>query len=84
MDQDQDEVEDDVLPVQGWLEGELLQLQWNLELESMMARLAKLCWLDPVEERTPENLRMRRRRRRRSVKEGEVPGGLPGYDLACG
>jgi len=39
--------------VQGWLEGELLQLQWNLELESTMARLVKLCWLDPVEERTP-------------------------------
>ena len=80
MDQDQDEVEDDVLPVQGWREGELLQLQWNLELESMMARLAKLCWLDPVEEKTPESLRMRRRSRRWSV----VPGGHPGYDLADG
>ena len=36
-----------VAPVRGWLEEELRQLQWNLELASAMARLARLCWLAP-------------------------------------
>ena len=53
-------------PVQGWLEGELLQLQWNWELWSTMVMPATLYWRDRVGERTPGN--WRRKNWRRSAK----------------
>ena len=82
-------------PVQGWLVGELLQLQWNWELWSTMVMPATLYWRDQVGERTPGN--WRRKNWRRKIGGGKLeeekleekrkdgaPGDLPGCGLVGG
>ena len=70
-----------VSPVQGWLEGELLQLQWNWELWSTMVMPATLYWRDRVGERTPGNWR---RKKLEEKRKGGAPGDHPGCGLAGG